>query len=617
MYHGEMRKFTGRISLLLLLSSALLLALCCARIAPWASAQENISKPGIYTGYSKPLYTEWVRSSEYVAVRDGTKLAVDIYRPAVGGEPVKKPYPVLWTFTPYRRAFYDKNGKQMLAVQNPGSYSDLVSLSKYGYVVVAADVRGKGASYGTRLAFTSRIEAQDAYDLNEWLAVQPWSDGKVGMAGCSYLGGTVMEAMKTTPPHLRAGFVGCTDFDKYDSWVRGGVVWKNWTNDIVDSPASLELETLPVDEDTDHSMLKAAVSEHAGNTPQMQLFTGMPFRDSVSNVTHDKYWMTTTVSEYINAINKSGVGFYLFTGWQDPFRRDIAFLYANLRTAKKLLIGPWSHCQTTGFDIEAEELRFFDYWLKGIQNGVMSGPPIYYETMNQPKGKEWLFATEWPPARAKGTRLYLGAPEGDPLQSTRKGLLTPDAPRNKVGADTYTIDFNVSCPPPGWIAGPCPLDEKGLSYSTPPLTSNVQVTGHPVMHLWIASTAKDGNFFAYLEDIDPDGTVHMIADGRLRASLRSLQAPPYDTLGLPWHRSLERDARDLPNSPIELVFDLLPTSNLFLAGHRIRVTITGADPVAEEFPRNAVPPTVTIYRNVAHPSYISLPVIAASDEKGR
>jgi putative CocE/NonD family hydrolase len=592
---------------------ALLLAVVSARTAPSPSQEEKLSKPGVYGGYSKPLYSEWVRSSQYVAVRDGTRLAMDVYRPAMNGKPVEKPYPVVWTFTPYRRAYHGNDAKTVLAVQSTGfSYANILTLTNYGYVVAAADVRGKGASYGTRLAFTSRIEAQDAYDLNEWLAVQPWSDGKVGMVGCSYVGSTVVEAMTMTPPHLKAAVIGCTDFEKYDTWIRGGVIWKNWTNDIVDSPASFELQTLPVDADTDRSMLKAAVAEHAGNTPQLQLFNGAPFRNSVSKVTHDQYWLTTTLSKYIDNINKSGMGLYLFTGWQDPFRREIAFLYSNLHSGKKLLIGPWSHCQTTGFDIGAEELRFFDYWLKGIQNGVMNGPPIYYETMNAPKSAEWQSAMQWPPSGATETKYYLGGGKAGSASSVNDGTLSLAAPQAEVGHDNYPVDFDVSCPPPGWIAGPCPIDEKGLTYSTDILTSNVQVTGHPVIHLWVSSTAKDGNFFAYLEDIDASGKVHMIADGRLRASHRALRTPPYNNFGLPWHRSFEEDSRDLPDAPVELVFDLLPTSNVFLAGHRIRVTITGADPVAEDFPQTPSPPTVTVYREAAHRSYISMPVVSTS-----
>ncbi len=587
-------------------SILLSLVFCMLLLTSWSA---STSSPG----GSDALYAGWVRSSQYVPVRDGTRLAVDIYRPAVNGKAVDKPYPVVWLFTPYRRAFYDKDGKLVLFVDlsaQGAGFASILGLTKHGYVVAAADVRGKGASFGTRLAFTSRTEAQDAYDLNEWLATQPWSDGKVGMVGCSYLGGTVLEAMTMMPPHLKAAFLGCTDFDKYDMWVQGGVVWKNWTNDIVDSPASVDLQTAPADRDKDRQMLKAAVAQHAGNTPQLKLFRQIPDRDSVSPVTHDQYWLETNISAFLDQINRSGVAVYLFDGWNDPFRRDVILLYANLTTPKKLLLGPWSHCQTTGFDINAEEHRFFDYWLKGIQNGVMSGPPTYYYTVNAPADEQWQHASQWPLPSIRTVRYYLGGGKSGSVKSANDGTLSAAPPPRTAGRDSYTVDFDVSCPGPGWIAGPCPLDEKGLTYTTLPLPSSTGVSGFPVIDLWVSSTAKDGNFFAYVEDVDAGGNVRMVADGRLRASHRVLQAPPYNNLGLPWHRSLQRDLVDLPaGEPAELVFSLLPTSWVFRAGDRIRVTITGADPVAEPYPEGPRPPTVMIYRDAAHPSFIALPCV--------
>lgn len=601
-------------------AASLSLLLCALLLASWSRPAssppqgDHVSSKSAYDSrHSEALHSGWARSSQYVAVRDGTRLAVDIYRPAVNGRAVDKPYPVVWMFTPYRRAFSGKGGKLVLAVQSPGSFANILNLTGYGYVVAAADVRGKGASYGTRLAFTSRTEAQDAYDLNEWLARQPWSDGKVGMVGCSYLGGTVLEAMTMMPPHLKAAFFGCTDFDKYDSWVQGGVVWKNWTNEIVDSPASVDLDALPVDQDKDRRMLKAAVAQHAGNTPQLQLFRGMPDRDSVSAVTHTQYWLQTSASSYLNRINRSGVAVYLFDGWNDPFRRDVILLFANLNTPKKLLLGPWSHCQTTGIDITAEEHRFFDYWLKGARNGAMSGLPVYYYTVNAQAGEQWQHSSQWPLPNAKAVRYFLGAGKSGSAKSTNDGTLGTAPPSGTTGRDSYTVDFDVSCSGPGWIAGPCPLDEKGLTYTTAPLPSPMEVSGFPVIHLWVSSTARDGNFFAYLEDVDARGNVHVVADGRLRASHRALRAAPYINLGLPWHRSFQRDLADLPpNKPVELVFSLLPTSQVFPAGDRIRVTVTGADPVAEPYPKGPQPPTMTVYRDAAHPSYIALPRVATS-----
>ena len=140
-------------------------------------------------------------------------------------------------------------------------------------------------------------------------------------------------------------------------------------------------------------------------------------------------------------------------------------------------------------------------------------------------------------------------------------------------------------------------DKKGLTYTTPPLTTEVEVTGHPVVHLWVSSSARDGDFFVYLEDVSEASYSKYITEGNLRASHRAISTAPYEYLGLPYHRSYAEDIADLPDQPVELVFDLLPTSYVFEAGHRIRVTITGADKDTALTPQLDPPPTVTLYRD--------------------
>ena len=152
-------------------------------------------------------------------------------------------------------------------------------------------------------------------------------------------------------------------------------------------------------------------------------------------------------------------------------------------------------------------------------------------------------------------------------------------------------------------------DRKGLTYTTPPLAEVVEVTGHPVVHLWITSTATDGDFFVYLEDISEIGISQYITEGTLRASHRALSTAPYKNLGLPYHRSYAEDLADLPGQPVELVFDLLPTSYAFDAGHRIRVTITCADKDNALTPQLSPAPTVSLYREDSHASYIVLPIL--------
>jgi hypothetical protein len=158
--------------------------------------------------------------------------------------------------------------------------------------------------------------------------------------------------------------------------------------------------------------------------------------------------------------------------------------------------------------------------------------------------------------------------------------------------------------------GNCVYDQWGLTYTTDPLPEDVELTGHPVLHLWISSPVEDGDFFADLEEVDESGNADYVAvQGRLRASHRSLNTPYYDFLGLPWHRSFEEDMEPLPiGEPVELVFDNLPTSNVFEAGHRIRLTINCASKQVLSFLQFDPPPVVSIYRNKMYKSYISLPI---------
>ena len=232
-----------------------------------------------------PLPTGPYRESLYVPVRDGTRLAMNIYRPARNGVPVAGPLPVVFAFTPYRSRFHDATGRHVelaaFGVNAPG-------LLENGYVLAVADIRGKGASFGARRGFQDRTEAMDGHDLVQWLAAQPWSTGKVGMYGCSYLGGTTVHVATTAPPALRAIFTGATDLDKFN-FVRNGGITAQF-NTRPDEPLSDDLMSVPVDADIDGSELRAAVADHARNTPMAALWYGMPYRDSHSALTGNRYW---------------------------------------------------------------------------------------------------------------------------------------------------------------------------------------------------------------------------------------------------------------------------------------------------------------------------------------
>ena len=278
----------------------------------------------------------------------------------------------------------------------------------------------------------------------------------------------------------------------------------------------------------------------------------------------------------------------------------------------------------------AEYLRWFDHWLKAIDNQVLDEPALHYWTLNAPAGDEWRATDTWPLPQEKRTAFHFHAGPSGSIDSVNDGSLAEAEPRG-VERDAYTVDYTASAGIDNrwtWTGGggtntevPKPVgvfpypdmrenDAKGLTYTTAPLEASLEVTGHPVVHLWLTSSADDADLFVYLEDIEPDGRSAYLTEGQLRASHRRLAPAPYDRMGLPYHRSYAEDALPLvPGEPAELVFDLQPTSVIFRQGHRIRVTIACADKDTFATPVLDPAPVVSVLRGADHPSRIVLPVV--------
>jgi len=609
-----------------LLSVGLVVSLACAIAIPVlapaaAQSPDRVSRFGEYQGYSEPLYDEWVRVSQYVPVRDGTRLAVDIFRPAVDGTPVDDPLPVIWTFHRYHRARVDRAGKLTTILDQA---PELEMMLRYGYVVAAADVRGGGASFGTRDGEFTRQEALDAYDLTVWFAAQPWSNGKIGMYGLSYLAITQYTAASTQPPHLEAIFPMMAMFDLYSFVYPGGVLNEDFLLSWGGNTILLDkiLPAAPVDDDPDGALRDEAMAEHRDNANIYTMATENPFRDSRVNTGERTLFAELSPSSYIDAINDSGVAIYHLGGWFDMYPRDALTWFANLTVPQKIVMTPWSHNGKGGFDLATEHLRWFDYWLKGIDNGIMDEPPIVYRVMGAPRASAWRTATEWPLPQTQPTAYYFHPGPSGSVQSANDGLLIAEPPAAGDSADAYTVDYSTTTgETTRWTDGygggygypdMRANDEKSLTYTTLPLAADLEITGHPVVHLWVESTASDGDFFVYLEEVDQRGRSTYISEGVLRASHRATAEAPWSTLGLPFHRSFESDISPLPDgTPVELVFDLQPTSNIFDAGNRLRIAVTGADADTFLTPQLDPPPTVTIYLNADYPSHIVLPVIPA------
>lgn len=554
-------------------------------------------------------YPDVVRTSLYVPVRDGTKLPVNIYRPANGKTAVAERLPVIFSFTPYRARFKDKaNGDKDGKVVELALDDRLAmrSLIRAGYVVATADIRGKGASFGHRRGFQDRTEAYDGYDLVEWLARQPFSSGKVGMIGCSYLGGSTFHTTTTTPPSLKAVFIGASDLDKYAFVRRGGIPAQ--FNTRPDEPAEVDLASIPVDDDADGAMLKAAVAEHAANTPMAPLWYGMPYRDSVSAFTGNQFWNEVGTFNYLDRIRAAGIATYFWSNWQDEPTAQALLSAANI-PGSKFLAGPGSHCvPPPAFDFTGEVTRYFDHALKGAANGMESAPRATYWLEGLDGKGGYVRSNLLPGEGAKPVSWFLGSGRSGTARSVNDGLLGR-APAG-AGADRFTVNYDL--PDPEYFAfWAQPMDANGLSYTTPALTAPMKLVGFPVARLSVSADKTDANVFVYLDQVDARGKAEVVAFGRLALSHRKESKAPYDTMGLPWHSGMKADVSPVrPGQVVRVNIDMTPVSRVVPAGARLRLTVAGADPRQRNLKdiRVTPAPVITVHRGGANASWLDLPV---------
>ena len=549
-------------------------------------------------------YPDVVRTSLYVPVRDGTRLAVNIYRPANGTAAVAGPLPVIFVFTPYRARYRSEDGKVHETALDDGLA--LRSLIRAGYVVAVADIRGKGASFGHRRGFQDRTEARDGYDLVEWLASQSFSTGKVGMVGCSYLGGTTFHTASTAPPSLRAVFIGATDLDKYD-FVRNGGITAQF-NTRPDEPDSVDLASIPVDADKDGSMLRQAVAEHAANTPMGPLWYGMPYRDSVSGLTGNAFWDEVGVYNYLDPIRRAHIATYFWGNWHDEPTAQVLLGAANL--GGKFLAGPGNHCATPpGFDFTGEVTRYFDHYLKGVDNGIEREPRATYWVEGLDGKGGYAHSDQLPGVRSHPLPFFLAGTRSGTAKSANDGSLVL-APEIASAGDSFTVNYDL--PPPEYFAfWAGPMDDKGLSYTTPPLTAPLKLVGFPVARLTVSSNNPAAEVWVYLDLVGPDGKDDVISFGRLKLSHHKLAEAPYKTLGLPWHSGLEADNDPpAPGQGVPLSIALTPISRIIPAGSRLRFTIAGADPRQRNLKQIQLDPApnITVLRGGLDASRIELPL---------
>lgn len=568
-----------------------------------------------------------------VAMRDGTVLRADVYRPDTD-----RPVPAIVSRLPYN--------KDVLLMQTYAIHP--VRAAEAGFAVLYQDTRGRYQSEGEFYPFVH--EGQDGYDTVEWVAAQPWCSGAVGMTGASYFGATQWLTAAEQPPHLKAIFPIVTTSEYCESWTYQGGAFQLgftllWTlSDLAPDTAThlahtgqaepgemmrLLLSTDRMDAQYRHLPLSSLPILRDSNTAHY-------YFDWIAHAANDGYWQSIAVNRHYSRIQ---VPAYNVGAWYDLFLHGTLENFVRMRqeggseiarTGQRLLVAPWAHGDFTGVypdvsfgisasadlvDLTGLQLPFFAHYLKGEDNGLDQEPPVRLFVMGE---NRWREEQEWPLARAQYTPWFLHSdgdagraggtlsPQGPAQETWDAFLYDPRNPAPTIGGPTFLPGLQIG-------ANSGPRDQRHvearadvLVYTSDPLDQPLEVTGPLTVTLYAATSAPDTDFVARLCEVYPDGVSRILAEGILRARFRE---------GCEHPRPIK------PDQVYEYQINLVATSNLFQPGHRIRADVTSSsfprfdrnpntgNPLGQDGPGDLQPALQKVFHDPEHPSHILLPVI--------
>ncbi len=552
-------------------------------------------------------YEVTVERNVAAKMRDGVTLRADVYRPKAEGK-----FPVLLVRTPY-----DKTGSMGFGLRGAAR----------GYVVIAQDVRGRFASEGDWYPF--KYESQDGYDTVEWAAGLPYSNAKVGMFGGSYVGATQYLAAIAKPPHLAGICPTITASNYHDGWTYQGGAFEQWFNESWTTSLAMNTmrrrvessgdaigwtATLPL---IDYPVLEARSA--AGLAPY--------FTDWLAHPNYDDYWKQWSIEDHYAQIQVPVLG---IGAWYDIFLGGTLRNYTRLKTeagteaarrGQRLLVYIGGHAgganskkvgavefgDKAPIDLDEVTLRWYDSLLKGQANGAEHEKPVKIFVMGK---NEWREEDDWPPSRAKATRYCLhsaGAANG----LAGNGSLSAALPADEK-PDKYVYDPNDAAPTIGGSlccgalpTGIGPQDQRPaearpdvLVFTTAAFAQDIEVTGPVTADLWVSTSAVDTDFTAKLVDVWPSGFAQNLTEGILRLRYRNSQ---------------EKPELANPGETYHIAVDLWATSNVFLAGHKLRLEVSSSN--FPRFDRNLntgeeqVKATNMIFHDKAHPSALLLSIV--------
>ena len=639
-HNRHQKPLKGSIPLLAILAFLWLVlgsSLGCSPISRDQSDAQNPSTDSVVAS-DQPTSQSWHRFSQYLTMRDGVKIAVDVYLPDEL-EPGQQ-IPTILHQTRYWRAFEYRWLISLFKDDRPrgiiGHYA--ARFLQQGYAWVDVDVRGSGASFGTRPIAYSPAEIQDGAEIVDWIITQPWSNGKVGAMGISYSGGTAEMLLVNQHPAVKAIAPMFSGFDLYSEIAFPGGIHLNWftetwsyINNRLDHNelpfggwmANLFVRGVrPVDDDHENQLLTMPVQEHEVNWSPFKEASGLTFRDDPPPSRQAQNIDSLSTRSYAKEIEQSGAAIYSYSGWFDGgYGLAAVKRHRQHHNPKnKLILGPWDHggkrqispyaIGPAQFDHAKELIRFFNQHLKNNQTGNPEEAPIKYYTMG---AERWSTSTHWPPSSSP-TQLYFQINNKLSVELSQmpsppdQYQVEPTAGTGKHSRWNTLVGISLKDPYPDRQE----QDKKLLVYTTDPLPENLEVTGHPVATVYLSANATDTTLFVYLEDVTPEGQVHYVTEGELRALHRTWQpaeSTPDSDISIP-HRTFRRaDATPLiPGEVVPLTLDLLPVSYQFKKGHRIRVALAGADKDHFQLLDNPSP-TWQIWHTSDRPSHIELPVV--------
>jgi len=541
--------------------------LVVALVPPAALAQDALSEPEYGVIFEKDVP---------IRVRDGTVLRADVYRPDVSSD---EQFPVLMSLSAYQKAM-----DRILPHEAPFTHVERPEPDWWtarGYVLVFVDTRGTGTSPG-QSDIWSMQEARDYYDAIEWAAEQSWSSGKVGLVGVSYYAITQWNVASLKPPSLTTilPWEGWADMYR-DSVFHGGVFnqgfYGRWWLDVRGKQL---LENTRADN-------SAAFSEDLSYN-FMAHHMDSPWWDQVKS--------RAQFDEITVPLYSSGN----WGGWNHHLRGNMDGYVRSASSNKKLQMHIGGHTDAFYSDEgKIEMLRWYDYWLKDRDTGIMDEPPVKLCIRSSVSECSWRFEDEWPLARTQYTRYYLTTESAGAVDDAIHDVRLSDTAPRREGRLPYASG------PEAYRRARRGLPT--ISFVTEALEEDVEITGHINLVMWVSTETDDMDVFAYLRDMAPDGTVETATRGILQVSHRKLD-PSLSTFYRPYHTH-DEEQKLTPGEIVPIQVEIWATSMIFQAGHRIRLDVNAHDGghyfAAYNLKNN------TIYTGGDRASYVLLPIVPA------